>query len=380
LPDRTEKDLLLIEHALQAAAKPRLYEAVLDLPAVLQELEGWLADDHQWQSGKSHNWATLLADLASSWEKLGSNLQSLLGDGGAKHAFDETQHVQKALKGGGHSPDESTRRRLKGAAEAIRSNLLNDCSLRAAWADLIETSGPAEAVSSARLLLALGSLRGDAPESLVRRIGGILGDEYVRVTIARGDTPEREGEEFPRSANASPSERLELAEATLTQLPREANVVVWLLYALAPKKWPPVLNVGEKVVLYDAEWLGTALEAGAAAYPIPDELKGEGLGKHLVTRDRENSGDNSNPVPRVAVRFDLGRVRVPEAEEIARRSAEALIALASLHGGHSCPWIVEDSFSMFIDGADGPWSMAAPAFSSRPRHNAARCPKIGPPR
>ena len=62
-----------------------------------------------------------------------------------------------------------------------------------------------------------------------------------------------------------------LAEASLGQLPREAEVVVWLLYALGPKTQPPVLEVGGKVSLFDAEWLGSAMEipgnAGLTRFP-----------------------------------------------------------------------------------------------------------------
>jgi hypothetical protein len=147
----------------------------------------------------------------------------------------------------------------------------------------------------------------------------------------------------------------------LTELPFEADVVVWLLYALTPKMWPPLLEVGEKVALYDAEWLGKAMEQETAGYKVPEELKGAGIGKRLIIRDQEFSDAPGDPVHRVAARFDLGRVRISEAEEVARSSAEALIALASLQGGHSSPWVVEDSYSMFIDGRDGTWSMAAPA-------------------
>jgi hypothetical protein len=362
MAEPTEKDVLLLEHALQAATKPRLYEPVPDLPEVLQELDGWLADEHQWRSARATNWATLLSDLGGAWEKLGPSVQTSL-EGEARQAMDELRAVRKAIRRSDHSPDESTRRRLEEASRTLGSNLLREDMLLAAWKDIVDASETKQAVSRARLLLALGLMRGDPPESLVRRVRGILGNHYLDVTHARGEAPNRsEDGDYPRRAEASCDERLRLAEGSLGRLPGEGEVIVWLLYALAPKMQPPLLKVGEKVSLFDAEWLGRAMESPeSAAYPVPEELKAEGIAKRLITRNREFSAEDPDPVTRVAVRFDLGRVRLSEAEEIARSSAEALIALASLVGNHTCPWIVEESFSMFIDGRDGPWSMSAPA-------------------
>lgn len=358
MADHTEKDLLLIEHALHAAAKPRLYEAVPDLPVVLQELDGWLADEHQWRSGRPQNWATLLSDLNSAWKKMGPKLHSRLS-AVANPSYEETQLVRRALKQGNLPPDESMRRRLQRSASAIRSELLQDASLLAAWTDLLESTGPSAAASSARLLLRLGELHGHAADSLIRRLRSILSDEYFAVTLARGETPSRA--EVPNSADASVTERIQLATGILTELPRRADVVVWLLYALAPKLWPPILEIGERVTLYDVEWLHAASESPNPAYPVPGELTENGFGISAITGDRGKSSDDPNAVPYVAARISLGKVRVSEAEAIARRSAEALIALASLHGGHVCPWIVEDSFAMFIDGGSGPSTFAAPA-------------------
>jgi hypothetical protein len=371
----TEKELLLLEHALRSAKTPLLYAPIPDLPSVLQELSSWLADEHQWRSAKASNWTSLLGDLISSWENLGPSLQKCLDDD-TKREIDEVEAVRKGMRRGNHLPDESTRRRLERATQKIKSGLLREEALLASWRDMVDAPQTIVAVSYARLLLALAHLRGDSPDSLADRVCRILRDSYRDITRARGNAPKKKQDgEYPRRGEASCAERLQLAEASLSRLPLEAEVVVWLLYALGPKMQPPVLEVGEKVTLFDAKWLGRAMDRPEnAAYPVPDELKAEGLARLLVARAEKYAQEDPDPVTRVAARFDLGRVRLPDAEEMARSSAEALIALASLAGGHSCPWIVEESFSMFIDGRDGPWSMMAPAVftPTSAQHRAMR--------
>lgn len=64
-------------------------------------------------------------------------------------------------------------------------------------------------------------------------------------------------------------------------------------------------------------------------------------------------------------RLDLGEVRISEAEDLARSSAEALVALADLHGAES-PWVLEESFAMLVDGRHGGSTFAAPAAFSLP--------------
>lgn len=369
--ERTEKDLLLIEDALWRANKPVAYEAVPDLPLVLLELEAWLDDEHQWRSGRAKNWATLLNDLSAAWDKVGPVLRGRM-EADVPFAREEIRLVRRDLKQSNLPPDESTRRRLKRAATAIKKQLLKDDSLKNAWADLVSAGSPALAFAASRLLAGIGEMHGHATKSLTWDLRLILGDDSFAVADAREEIVE--ADRPMEKAGATVSERLELAENVLTRLPRKADVVVWLRFALAPKMHPPVLRVCERVSLYDAAWLHLAEETPQhAAYPLPDELIDSRFGGvSRVIGERGKTTGDGDAVPYAAVRIELQEVWVSEAEGLARGSAEALIALASLEGGHICPWILEDSFSMFIDQGGGPASTAGPAvFQPSPQQRSA---------
>ncbi|HEX5451862.1 MAG TPA: hypothetical protein VFW86_05680, partial [Candidatus Limnocylindrales bacterium] len=176
-----------------------------------------------------------------------------------------------------------------------------------------------------------------------------------------------------RPAGSGIEERISLASAVITSIPRRGEAVVWLLYAFARRLSPPVLEVGPRVTLYDVGSLRSVVETGHAAYPLPPELDNDlqSIGLLLPRLDPGARKEGPLPppdprpkeeeeVPHLAVRIDLGTVTISEAEASARSSAEALVALADLHDAES-PWVVEESFSMYIDGRHGAWSFAAPA-------------------
>ena len=192
-------------HALQSATKPRLYAPIPDLPSVLQELNSWLADEHQWRSARASNWTTLLGDLVSSWENLGPSLRRCLGDD-TKREIEEVKAVRKGVRRSDHSPDESPRRRLERATRKIKSSLLQEEALLASWRDMVDAPQITLAVSYARLLLALAHLRGQSPDS--GRSGLSNPQRYDRdITRARGGTPMGHGE-YPRWGEPSWAERL----------------------------------------------------------------------------------------------------------------------------------------------------------------------------
>ncbi len=251
------------------------------------------------------------------------------------------------------------KRRLQRAATGIGAELLEDATLLAGWEDLLACTGPDSATSAARLLLRMGEIHGHAAESLTKRLRAVLADEQLEISLIRGEDPTVS--RLGNKAGTSVSERLQLAESVLTDLPRRANVVVWLFFALAPKLWPPILKVGDRVTLYDVAWLHATEGSPNPGYPVPEELANLERGISTLVLDRGKANDNPNTVPYVAARIGLEDVRVSDAEEIARSSAEALVALASLHGGHRCPWILEETFAAFIDGRGGPSTFAAPA-------------------
>lgn len=216
----------------------------------------------------------------------------------------------------------------------------------------------------------LAEARGHGGESLATRLGAILGDNARQLAIERGDVP---GEsDLNRSAGSAIEERISLASAAITSIPRRGEAVAWLLYAFARRLSPPVLEIGPRATLYDVSWLRSVVKSGRSAYPLPPELDGDlrSIDLLLPRLDPEAREEGPLPppglrpkedeeVPHLAFRLDLGTVPIFEAEALARSSAEALVALADLHGAES-PWVVEESFSMYIDGRHGAWTSAAP--------------------
>jgi hypothetical protein len=366
----TEEDVERVKKALNAALKSSLFVEVPQIIDVLDELDSWLFDDRQWHKGNSSNWISLIDDLRAAIEDLGPRLSRTLHDQN-RAISGELKRIRAEFNDNSPPPDGSLRRRLTRLAAALRESLIVDEALRGAWGDLLAARGWRQSRAMARILLRLAESRGHAGESLATRLGRILTDNAHALAVERGEKPE-EGD-FHRSANSTIEERLALADVAIVSIPQLGEAVVWLLYAFAPRLWPPALEVGARVTLYDVEWLRSVMQSGNAAYPLPPELEADpqSLSLLLPPLDPEPPREGPLPplgptpkeneeVPRVAVRLDLGSVQIAEAEALARSSAEALVALADLHGAES-PWVIEDSFSMYIDGRHGAWSFAAPA-------------------
>lgn len=362
-----DDDLLRVRDALRSAERERALSSTLSIPAVLAELEQWLDDERQWIQGSGRDWAALLDDLTAAWDDTGPELHASLVEA-AGAAMSELAQIRKKL-GQRAERDRSTKRRLELAAVSIRTALLEEEALSAAWKDLLEAEGVGDSRKAARLLAGLTSLAGHGAQ-LLGRLQRILADDAFEIAQARGEEPPASPKD---TGGASPQERVEFAKTQITALPPSGKAVVWMLFAFAAKMWPPVLDVGERLTLYDVSWLRLVQERGGqAAYPVAPEIEADPrfLSLLLPRVEKPKEGplpplappavDAHEKVPRVAIRLDLGEVRISEAEGLARSSAEALVALADLHGAES-PWVLESSFVMLIEGHLGGSTFAPPA-------------------
>lgn len=362
-----EDDLPRVREALRSASQKGDLSSTLSIPGVLTELEQWLEDERQWTQGSGRDWGALLDDLTAAWADAGPEMRTSLVNA-AGTARLEVAEVRKEL-GQKAERDRSTKRRLELAAASIRAALLDEEVLSAAWMDLLEAEGLGDSRKAARLLSGLTGLAGHGAQ-LFDRLQRILADDGLEIAQARG-------EELPASyedvGGASPQERVELVKTQITALPPSGRAVVWMLFAFAAKMWPPVLDVGERLTLYDVSWLRlVSANGGQAAYPVAPEVETNPhfLSLLLPRVEKPKEGplpplappavDAHEKVPRVAIRLDLGEVRISEAEDLARSSAEALVALADLHGAES-PWVLEDSFVMLVEGHSGGSTFAPPA-------------------
>lgn len=341
---------------MQRAEKTASRSRDPDLLAVLHEVRAWLEDPHQWSSASPSNWSSLLDDVglarAASTGRLRGHLERSAGN-----AFEEIKSIRGAIRGG-DSLDLSLRRRLDRAVDAIRDGFLDKDALREAWRDLVDTGDPLEAIDAARGLFSVAAEHGHNPGTLSNYLNAILNDDYHAILSARDEEP---GENPPERAGASIEERLALAADAVTELPREGDVVIWLLFAFATRRGSlSPLMLGDRVTLYDISWLRSVSTGSALfAHPLPPELEADAKTISLLLRP-ESESNTEQAVPRLAIRIDLGRILIAEAEESARRSAEALVALAALQAEET-PWVLEESFLMYVNGELGPWRFASPA-------------------
>ncbi|MEK6277748.1 MAG: hypothetical protein AABM29_07040 [Actinomycetota bacterium] len=286
------------------------FRAAVPIPTLLEKLEDWLVDDRQWQRGQAGHWHSLLADLAAAIDESSPALQAHFGVA-CPAAADEIKACRRLVKELGDSPpDISLRRRIERLGQEIRAALLQPAALRASWQDMVESSDAVEQRTLSRRFFALARFQGHAEKSLKSYLTAILSDDGDAVRHARGEEPQDTA--VLDEAGATPNERLELTEQAVAELPREGELIVWLAYGLAPmhaRSWPPRIDVGEKVTLFEAKWLGQVLAQSPLAHDLPPELGSEPLwfpGLLRTELEDESGQADSDKVPRVAVRVDLG--------------------------------------------------------------------------
>jgi hypothetical protein len=331
----------------------------LQLGAVVEEFDAWLADDRQWRYGQFQHWKSLINDLLGCLAFVAS-LSSPPFQDELSNLIEDLKRLRGELGASGEIPDEALRRQLQRVSKIVGAGVDVEL-LRVGVERVMEWAGtkPQRAEDSMCVLRDLAELCGHDSDRLFDEVDGILTDNAWQIAAFRGEKPPATPQDV---AGASAEERLALAVKAIGQVPPPADGVVWLEYLQATLGWPPILKLGESVSLYNHDFLRSMVHQAPNDTRLPDDLRQVGgddpdllwFDAHdpvqAVRADHRVNGD-----PRVFLRVDLpamGRAqRLAEAREI----AEFLVAYGGMGDDNPDLWVLGDSY--FVRG----WQMTTGA-------------------
>ena len=331
----------------------------LDLTGALEELSAWIEDDREAGNVFAAHWATLLEDVLWTVKQCGPGLTAALLEAD-EDIFDEIAACRAILKNTRGAPDRAMRRRTANAATRLKAKIVRGPVLYAAFEDIINAPNPETATAAADLFVALFSEAGHNPRWFPSRLRSILSDDAFAIAAER-DKPQPA--EPHASAGATPEERLSLVEKLIKEPPSRGEAIVWLRFAHANLGWPPTLALGERVTLFDDDWLRSVL------HNDPGQLSAYA---HDADSDDKNFdvklfvGEEADEASPQRLRSVFARVVVPsataaEAHGVACRTADAIAGLASLYGTRPRLWELDDSYVVSTeDGSGGSGFSAAP--------------------
>jgi hypothetical protein len=344
-----------ISDAAPAVPRRQWQDLDLDLPATLEELREWLADEHQAANTFPRHWVSLLDDVLWAVDGTGPLLRAaLLRD--HPRTVEELRACRAVLKRAKQPPDASLRQRIARASQYLGRRLADEKVLVAAFRDLLNAIEPDHARARARSLVALSVEAGHDGKWFPSRLRNVLADDAFAIAAERGEPPP---EDSHQPAGATPDERTALAEGLLSRPARRSDVVVWLRFLSANLRWPPVLEIGDHVTLFDARWLRSVL--------ANDPTQLEGRAPEAITEDEGHSvglfvGDDerSEDRPAVFIRVVVAGSTGSSARATARRTADTLSGIASLYGTPPRLWQLDDSYVTVTGHGGAGYSLSAP--------------------
>lgn len=357
----TEEQLANVRKALNAAvpAGPRRSGRELDLTGALEELSAWVNDDREAGNVFAAHWATLLDDVLWTAMQCGPRLTAALLDAD-DDLFDEMKACRAILKNTRGAPDRAMRRRIEKAATRLQVKIVRGPVLCAAFEDVRIAQAPDAATTAARLFVAFCGEAGHDPLWFPSRLRSILADDGFAIAAERGESLPADPD---AAAGATPEERIALVEKLINEPPVRGEAIVWLRFAHAKLGWPPTLALGDRVTLFDDNWIRSVLQhdpAQLSAYAPDADSDDENFDVKLFVGeepDEESQGDRDRAV--------IARVVVPsataaEAHQVARRTADAIAGLASLYGTRPRLWELDDSFVVRSENGSGGSSFGSP--------------------
>jgi hypothetical protein len=321
----------------------------LQLSGALDELDAWLADDKQWLHGAPQQWKTLVEDVIDRARLLAS-----LADGTVQTQLrglaDQLRRLQSQFGGAAGDSDAAHRRELSRTATALRKQATNAELLLSAWGRIGQWSvkHPGKAEDGVAALHDLLGLHGYDATAHLQGVDRLLSDVGWAIANARGD-PRPEDPKTP--AGASARERLELATQGLIGSQVTTATIVWLEYLQATLRWPPILRIGDRVTLFNADFLRALIHQRPEDERVPAELRDpntSGLPIWLGAYDKHKalSGEPQRGDPRVLIRIELDPQPAPALLLAARETAEFLPAFAALNNDNHDVWLDSESYFM----------------------------------
>jgi len=336
--------------------------ALDDLQAILEELDGWLADQRLYTANQTRikEWDSLLEDLDAACALIGDNLRALLP---TLATLRKQLHDKLGL-------EPATRAQLRPVLEQLLTEARHPDAAAAAFDDLVEAvrdQSTPTALITGRVDLLDGIMRfsGHALAPNSRTLSGILNNDTFEIAGAlhyldnRPMVTWREAREDP-DAGLTETERLDLLRRVLKNPPPPGHHIVWVFYgnARVRNRWRLPIGACE---FFDGPALIGALEevdrtlAAGEEYPgdrhpfntVPEELQGDDSMSPHGRRATDWPDDEEHWV---AVRVDLGTDNYPNALQAARDQADALLVLAALDNPNGTSWIPLIGFKGYLDG------------------------------
>jgi hypothetical protein len=352
----TEDDLQRVREALSSAAPASRRTPLdeLDLRGAVDELLAWVGDDREQGSLYAGHWASLIGDVLWASEQCGPALSAVMAADAAVLA--ELQELRGILRSNRGVPDRALRRRIGHGANALTERLEKGETRLAAFRDIVSTSDPDVATEYARLFVALCGWAGRDEHWFPSRLRSLLADDSYAVAAERKDSLPKQP---PGTAGTSPDERIAMAEAMVCRQPQRGEVIVWLRFSHAKLGWPPLLELGPHVRLFDDHWLRSVLsgEASQIEEHAPEAADEYSDVRSLVGEESEVTDDDKRSV---FIRVVVADATGPQGREIARQTADAISGLASLYGTSPRLWELDRSYVVLTQDGSGGGSYGAP--------------------
>jgi hypothetical protein len=301
--------------------------SLVDPPSITDEALQWLNDTRPFDS-KFHKWAWLscFRDVEASLSALGSNLAAVTRK--------STTAVTAALRElPGPDPSAEVRQPAIASLQELAQAVGTPAALVAAWQDLLsavknEDTARTDLTFYADTFVSLLRTNDRNVVSTVRLINGVLQDgalTRIEALYFLGELDPADDQAWPHPnerAGMTSDERIELCERLLTAEPVEHHHVVWLAFDRAALAAHPGVTVGQ-ISFYEADLIRSAVAAGGAASPLPDEL--------FAGRVTEQEIPEGNTT--VLARVDLGTCVESDPPRRAAAIAESLVATAVFRTG-----------------------------------------------
>jgi hypothetical protein len=355
----TEVQLDQLRRAIGDAAPPgpRPKPTDLELLGALEELAAWIADDQEASGVFAAHWASLLGDLLWTADQCGPRVRAaLLAD--EPGLLCEMQACRSILRNVKGPPDLALRRRIARATQSLARKVSDGELLGAAFEDVAETTFAEASLAYAELFVALCAEVGHDPRWFPSRVRSILADDAYAISVERGE-PARD--QRSERAGASPDERIAIVRRLLAEPPSRGDVAVWLRFANAALGWPPILDIGDSVKLFEARWLRAVMHNDRAQLePHAPEAMSERSGHDIELFVGEEPDEEERDDPWVFVRVVVHDSTAVHALRTARRTADAISGLATLYGTPPRLWELDNSYVVRAAEGGGGSGFSAP--------------------
>lgn len=335
----------LLQNLLSDAVRAEPNGVLLVPHAAIDDAIGWLGDPRPYESHHMQAWASCFDDADATFNALGPRLAHVVAPMSTTALVALT-----ALRNLRRAPEAAARDAAIETLTTLRSALQQQEALSTAWHDLVDAAKEPANLDTlrfrARCLVDLLRRAERSVDSMVRVIEGVLADGALWQLEARtllGDVAASAEFVWPlpdAAGGLTADQRAALCGRLVAAPPGERHHVVWVAFDHAGVHVHPGVTVAG-VQFYDGDLIRSAIAAGSAVTPLPDEL--------FTSRVSEHDIPTGNVV---MARVDLGRRTIGDAPSLARQLARTLVEAAVFQASieRGVAWFPLDDYLHFVDG------------------------------